>query len=234
MKKNSYLVIIPTYNEVFNIIELVRSIIYEFPDIDILIIDDSSPDGTSLAVEFEMLSKKQISIMKRAGKLGIASAYIDGFKYAMSNNYTHVVQMDADGSHQVKDLKKLIASSLFDKNCVIIGSRYIEFNQKKIWRLSRFLLSKGANIFARFFLKINMSDITSGFRVYPLSIFKQFNFETIKGKDFVFQIEMSKFVKDHKIKVKEIGIDFIDRVNGKSKMDLGMIIESFIYVLKNR
>ena len=234
MKKNSYLVIIPTYNEVLNIIELVRSIIYELSDIDILIVDDNSPDGTSLAVEFEMLSKKQILIIKREGKLGIASAYIDGFKYALNNNYTHVVQMDADGSHQVKDLKKLIAASLNDKKCVIIGSRYVKFNPKKIWKLSRYILSKAANIYTKFFLKIDMSDITSGFRVYPLLIFKNINFETIKGKDFVFQIEMSKLIKDHKIKIKEVEIDFIDRVNGKSKMDLGMIIESFIYVFKNR
>ena len=234
MKKNTYLVIIPTYNEVFNIIGLIRKINYQLPNVDILVIDDNSPDGTYLAVEFEMLTQNTIKLIKRDEKKGIATAYKEGFKYGIINNYTHLIQMDADGSHQVKDLQRLIELSLLEKSSVIIGSRYTKIGEKKIWNYNRYLLSKAANLYTKLLLKINLSDITSGFRVYPVEVIKRFNFGTVKGRDFVFQIEMSKLLKDHEIAVKEVDIEFIDRVNGESKMNFGMILESFIYVMRNR
>lgn len=234
MKKNTYLVIIPTYNEVFNIIGLIRKINYHLPNLDILVIDDNSPDGTYLAVEFEMLTQNKIKLIKRDEKKGIATAYKEGFKYGIINSYTHLIQMDADGSHQVKDLQRLIELSLLEKSSVIIGSRYSKIGEKKIWNYNRYLLSKAANLYTKLLLKINLSDITSGFRVYPVEVIKRFNLNTVKGRDFVFQIEMSKLLKDHKIAVKEVDIEFIDRVNGESKMNFGMILESFIYVMRNR
>ena len=234
MKKNTYLVIIPTYNEVFNIIGLIRSINFQLPNVDILVIDDNSPDGTYLAVEFEMLTLNKIKLIKRDGKKGIATAYKEGFKYGINNNYTHLIQMDADGSHQVKDLKRLVDLSILEKSSVIIGSRYTKIGEKKIWNYHRYFLSKAANLYTKLLLKINLSDITSGFRVYPVEVIKKFNLNTLKGKDFVFQIEMSKLIKDHKIITQEVDIEFVDRVNGESKMNFDMILESFIYVIRNR
>jgi dolichol-phosphate mannosyltransferase len=234
VKKNTYLVIIPTYNEVFNIIGLIRSINFQLPNVDILVIDDNSPDGTYLAVEFEMLTQSKIKLIKRDGKKGIATAYKEGFKYGINNNYTHLIQMDADGSHQVKDLKRLVDLSELEKSSVIIGSRYTKIGEKKIWNYQRYLLSKAANLYTKLLLKINLSDITSGFRVYPVEVIKKFNLNTVKGKDFVFQIEMSNLLKDHKIITHEIDIEFVDRVHGESKINFGMILESFIYVIRNR
>lgn len=232
MKNRHLLLIIPTYNEAESIVKTIRGI-YEFiPNIDILIIDDNSPDGTADILKYEKRNNKKITIMTRDRKLGLASAYKLGFDYALERGYKYIAQCDGDGSHSAIDLANIYKEARKYENNIIIGSRYI--NNKKIWKINRYLLSRMGNLYINLMMGISIKDATSGLRIYPREILKKIDYNSKRGKNFVFQVEMSREIYKGCYDYMEVGIDFKDRIYGKSKLDYKTIVETLKYVTKTR
>jgi dolichol-phosphate mannosyltransferase len=232
-KKNEILLVIPTYNESESIIHTIRDIFKKNKNIDILIIDDNSPDGTSDIIRFESKKNSNLYLIVGEKKDGIALAYKKGFYYAIKNKYKYVAQCDGDGSHSAEDLCNMIELIKQKDNTIVIGSRYISKNNK-VWRLDRFLISRLGNYYINYMMGLSMKDTTSGFRIYPCSILKNINFSSFKGKSFVFQVEMSREIVKNNLNFIEYDINFKDRVFGESKLDLNTIYETLLYVSKTR
>ena len=218
------LIIIPTYNEADNLKELTVHIQSALPEADILIIDDNSPDGTGeLAAK---LSKKnrRINVLHREGKLGLGSAYIHGFKYALDNDYDFIFEMDADFSHQPAYLSKLLAqASMFD---LILGSRYIKGGGITNWGKWRQLLSRAANLYAGIILGLPYRDLTGGFKCYSRKVLEGLNLSSIISEGYVFQIETTYRAHCQGYTVKEIPIVFKGRFKGKSKISRRICLEA--------
>lgn len=224
---DNVLIILPTYNEIKNIVRLINKLLEL--KVNLLIVDDNSPDETYFEVEKYFGSNKKVNILKRESKQGLGSAYRDGFKWGLNNNYEYFVEMDADFSHRVEDLKVLLTEKT-DKN-IVIGSRYI--NQGKIigWSRRRRLLSKYANKFASIVTRSEISDMTSGFRVYSRHSLEELGYSKTKNNGYAFQIEMTVFAIKSKVKINEIPITFIEREAGKSKINFRIILEAVMYLL---
>jgi len=227
-KKN--IVILPTFNEAGNIEKIIKSL-YTF-NVDILVVDDNSPDNTASIVKKMMLSNKRIDILQRPEKLGLGSAYRDGFKYSIEKGYKNLIQMDADFSHRIKDLKVML-NSINDYE-VIIGSRYINGGDSIGWSKSRKLLSKFANIYARKVTGCKINDMTSGFRIYSSNALNTMQYNVTKSNGYGFQIEMSSKAYYKKLSIIEVPIIFNERREGESKMNFRIIIEALLIVLKLR
>jgi dolichol-phosphate mannosyltransferase len=224
------IVILPTFNEANNIAKIIKSL--HILDIDILVVDDNSPDNTATIVKKLMLSNKRIDILQRPKKLGLGSAYRDGFKYSIKKGYKNIIQMDADFSHRIEDLKAML-NSINDYE-VIIGSRYVNGGDSIGWSNYRKLLSKFANIFARKITGCKINDMTSGFRVYSSNALKTIQYNATKSNGYGFQIEMSVKAYNKKLSIVEIPIIFNERREGESKMNFKIIIEALFIVLKLR
>ena len=227
---DNVLIIIPTYNEKNNIVRLINQLLEL--KVNLLIVDDNSPDNTYFEVEKYFGSNNKVNTLKRATKQGLGSAYRDGFKWGLNNNYEYFVEMDADFSHQVEDLKVLLTYKT--KKNVVIGSRYI--NQGKVvgWSRRRRLLSKYANKFAGIATRTEISDMTSGFRIYSRHSLEELGYSKTKNNGYAFQIEMTVCAIKKKIEVTEVPITFIEREVGKSKMNFRIIIEALMYLLTHR
>ena len=227
---DNVLIIIPTYNEKNNIVPLINQLLEL--KVNLLIVDDNSPDETYFEVEKYFGSNNKVNTLKRATKQGLGSAYRDGFKWGLNNNYEYFVEMDADFSHQVEDLKVLLLEKT--KKNVVIGSRYI--NQGKVvgWSRRRRLLSKYANKFAGIATRTEISDMTSGFRIYSRHSLEELGYSKTKNNGYAFQIEMTVCAIKKKIEVTEVPITFIEREVGKSKMNFRIIIEALMYLLTYR
>lgn len=230
MEDKKEIVILPTFNEANNIAKIIKSL--HILDIDILVVDDNSPDNTATIVKKLMLSNKRIDILQRPKKLGLGSAYRDGFKYSIKKGYKDIIQMDADFSHRIEDLKAML-NSINDYE-VIIGSRYVNGGDSIGWSSSRKLLSKFANIFARKVTGCKINDMTSGFRVYSSNALKTIQYNATKSNGYGFQIEMSVKAYNKKLSIVEIPIIFNERREGESKMNFKIIIEALFIVLKLR
>lgn len=230
MEDKKEIVILPTFNEANNIAKIIKSL--HILDIDILVVDDNSPDNTATIVKKLMLSNKRIDILQRPKKLGLGSAYRDGFKYSIKKGYKNIIQMDADFSHRIEDLKAML-NSINDYE-VIIGSRYVNGGDSIGWSSSRKLLSKFANIFARKVTGCKINDMTSGFRVYSSNALKTIQYNATKSNGYGFQIEMSVKAYNKKLSIVEIPIIFNERREGESKMNFKIIIEALFIVLKLR
>ena len=230
MEDKKEIVILPTFNEANNIAKIIKSL--HILDIDILVVDDDSPDNTATIVKKLMLSNKRIDILQRPKKLGLGSAYRDGFKYSIKKGYKNIIQMDADFSHRIEDLKAML-NSINDYE-VIIGSRYVNGGDSIGWSSSRKLLSKFANIFARKVTGCKINDMTSGFRVYSSNALKTIQYNATKSNGYGFQIEMSVKAYNKKLSIVEIPIIFNERREGESKMNFKIIIEALFIVLKLR
>jgi dolichol-phosphate mannosyltransferase len=227
MKK---LVIIPTYNESENIIKLINKILSFYPDLDVLIIDDNSPDGTSQLIKNNFDGNKRIFLITREKKLGLGSALFTGYNFVVKNNYDFAIQMDADFSHNPKTIGDFLDNS--DNATIIIGSRYIKGGKCVGWNWRRRFLSRFANFYVRFWLRINIKDATSGFRLFPVSFLKEITKDKVCSAGYLFQIEMIwKAIKEG-YKVKEIPITFKERSNGSSKLGRNQIIAAAIGVPK--
>jgi len=222
MIKSKLLAIIPTYREAENIEKFINNL-FKF-NLDILIVDDNSNDGTQEIVLDLMNSSNRLNLLKRPSKLGLGSAYRDGFKYAIKQNYTHVLEMDADFSHQFNDLKQLL--NYYSNNDVVIGSRYIKEGKTEGWGLHRKILSLIANIYVRTITGIGIKDATSGFRIYSVQALNTINFETTQSEGYSFQIEMSYRAWKKNVKIKEVPITFVERESGASKMNYKIILEA--------
>ena len=226
------LVIIPTFNESENIINIIESIFSIHQDINILVVDDNSPDGTSGKVK-EVISnfKDKLYLITRKSKMGLGTAYLCGFQWAINKKYKYVISMDADFSHNPADLIRLYNTCNLEKNDVCVGSRYIKGINVVNWPLQRIILSYFASIYVRLITTMNIKDPTSGFVCYSVKYLEELDFKKIKFNGYAFQIEMKFKLFLKKLNIKEIPIVFIDRKFGKSKLDSSIIGEAFIGVI---
>ena len=230
------IVIIPTYNEIGNIEKIIRAVF----DLDVLfhvlIVDDGSPDGTANKVK-ELQEKEfnhKLFLIERTGKQGLGTAYIAGFKWALERSYQYIFEMDADFSHNPKDLPRLHEACQIDKVGVSIGSRYIKGGKLVDWPLKRILISRGASIFVRFITWMPVSDSTAGFVCYKRKFLEDLDFTKIKFVGYAFQIQMKFAAWQLGYKLKEIPITFIDRKEGASKMSTAIFSEAFWGVINMR
>ena len=229
---NEVLVIIPTYNESENIIKITQSIFAIHQDINILVIDDNSPDDTSGKVK-EVISKfkGKLNLITRESKLGLGTAYLYGFKWALDKNFKYIISMDADFSHNPTDLGRLYASCKNDQNDICIGSRYINGINVVNWPLQRIILSYFASLYVRLITRMKIMDPTSGFVCYSAKSLQKLNLKNIEFNGYAFQIEMKFKLFLNKLKLKEIPIIFTDRRHGKSKLNSSIIGEAFFGVI---
>lgn len=226
---DTHLVIIPTYNEADNIEEFIEEI-SNF-DISVLFVDDNSPDGTGEIIKKNSLNNNQIKLLERPCKSGLGSAYRDGFSWGFEKNFDFFIEMDADFSHQFNDLKKILEIS---KNYdLVIGSRYVYGGGSKGWDTKRKFLSSFANKVSRLILKTYVNDLTSGFRCYSRQALDKLNFLTTSSEGYSFQIEMTIRCVENKLTIKEIPIIFNERLLGNSKMSKKIILEAFMFLIKN-
>jgi len=226
---NSHLVVIPTYNEIDNIEDFVNQII-KF-NVDILIVDDNSPDGTGDLVQKLSENLSQVNLLKRSGKLGLGSAYRDGFKWGLNEGYKYLIEMDADFSHSFSDLNNILQNSKnFD---VVIGSRYIPGGGSNGWDFKRKLLSSYANKLSKILLRSKINDMTSGFRSYSSEALNEINYFSTKSDGYSFQIEMTIRSIEKKLSIKEVPIIFTERSLGNSKMSKKIVYEAFLFLLNN-
>lgn len=229
------LVIIPTYNEKENIENIIRKVFSLEKQFDILIIEDNSPDGTAGIVKGLMPEfPGQLYIEERKGKLGLGTAYIHGFKWAMEHGYEFIFEMDADFSHNPEDLLKLYKACKEDGYDMSVGSRYITGVNVVNWPMGRVLLSYYASAYVRFITRMKVRDTTAGFVCYTRKVLEAIRFEKISFMGYAFQIEMKYTVHKLGFSIKEVPIIFTDRTLGTSKMTKGIIREAFFGVIQLR
>lgn len=227
------LIVIPTYNESDNIVNLIKEILsLSIVDIklDVLVIDDNSADGTSDLVKNMNLTN--VNVIDREKKMGLGTAYILGFKHAIQNGYDFVFEMDADFSHDPKSLLGFL--EIIDEFDLVIGSRYLDGIAVVNWPLSRLIISLGASIYTRMITFLPVNDVTAGFMCYRVESLKQVNLDAIKSNGYSFQIEMKYRMWKHGFKLKEIPIVFVDRRAGISKMSKKIVYEAAFMVWKLR
>jgi dolichol-phosphate mannosyltransferase len=224
------IVVIPTYNEKENIANIINAILNVVPDISLLIVDDNSPDGTSEIVEQIQKSNSNIHLLKRAGKMGLGTAYCAGFKYALEKNFDYIFEMDADFSHDPKEIPNFLRE--IKENDLVLGSRYIKGVNVINWPLSRLLLSYFANVYTQVISGLPIKDATGGFKCFRAEYLRKINLDNIKTNGYGFQIEMTYRLWKLGAKIKEIPIIFVDRMNGVSKMNKKIIYEAVFLVWK--
>ena len=224
-------VIIPTYNEKENVEKMIRTILGYEHNFHILIIDDASPDGTaSIVKKIQNEYPTQLYIEERKGKLGLGTAYIHGFKWAIAHNYTYVFEMDCDFSHNPEDLIRLKNALTEQKAHLSIGSRYCKGGETENWPLGRILMSYFASVYVRMVLFISIKDTTAGFKCYHKDVLQKIDIDSIPFKGYAFQICMKYAAIKHGFKLIEIPIIFIDRELGTSKMNSSIFKEAFFGV----
>lgn len=228
MKK---IVIIPTYNEKENIAAIIQAVIILGNQYHVLVIDDGSPDGTaSIVKELINLHPEKIFIQERSGKLGLGTAYIHGFKWALAHQYDYIFEMDADFSHNPLDLDRLLAACENGAD-VAIGSRYVKGGATENWPLDRLIYSKGGSLYTRIITGMPVKDPTAGFMCYKSKVLASIQLDKINFIGYAFQIEMKFASWRLGFKLKEVPITFIDRKIGISKMSKGIIKEAIFGVL---
>jgi dolichol-phosphate mannosyltransferase len=229
----SKLIIIPTYNEKENIEKIILKVFSLDVDFDILIVDDGSPDGTANIVKKIQKSYPQkLHIVERTGKLGLGTAYIFGFKWALKNNYNYIFEMDADFSHDPDDLIRLYKACHEEKGDVAIGSRYIKGVNIVNWPMSRLLMSFFASKYVKIITGMPIHDSTAGFKCYKRSVLEKINLEKIQFVGYAFQIEMKFTAWKYGFNVVEVPVIFTDRQEGASKMSGGIFFEAFFGVMQ--
>jgi dolichol-phosphate mannosyltransferase len=226
------LIVIPTYNERENIANLIADILRIVPQVDILVIDDGSPDGTGQVVDEIGAANPQVSAIHRPGKQGLGTAYVLGFRYAIDHGYDLVFEMDADYSHNPKYLPDFLA--LAPEADLVIGSRYIPGGDTPNWSPLRKFISGGGNIFARIVLGIPVKDCTAGYRCYRTAALQRLNLDAIHAQGYAFQVEMAYNFWKSGFRIRETPIVFEDRRVGKSKMSRAIFVEGFLWVLRAR
>jgi dolichol-phosphate mannosyltransferase len=220
----------PTFNEAGNINHAVEDLFKFNPSVNLLIVDDDSPDGTGALADKAAVTNARIKVLHRKEKQGLGAAYIAGFKYAFDAGYDYVVEMDADGSHRAEDLPKLLA--VCESNDLVIGSRYVKGGRTENWPLHRQWLSKGGNFFAKLMLGTKLNDMTAGFRVFSVPFLRTMNLETINARGYSFQIEMAYRTIQLGGRTAEVPIVFIEREIGESKMSRDIVFEALVLMTK--
>ena len=229
------LVIIPTYNEIENISNIIDAVISQPETFDVLIIDDGSPDGTASVVREKMKQYDgRVFLEERRGKLGLGTAYIHGFKWAKRHGYEYVIEMDADFSHNPNDLPKLYKACKEEGADLSIGSRYISGVNVVNWPMGRVLMSYYASAYVRIVTGMNVRDTTAGFVCYKRRVLDTLDLDKIEFKGYAFQIEMKFKAYKHGFKIKEVPIIFVNRELGTSKMNSSIFGEAVFGVIKLR
>jgi dolichol-phosphate mannosyltransferase len=225
-------IIIPTYNELNNIQKLIPQILERYPSVDILVVDDNSPDGTGNFVESFSKSEKKVKVLKRERKMGLGTAYIAGFRYALSEGYDYIFEMDADFSHDPKEIENfLCAIKEYD---LVLGSRYINGVNVVNWPMQRLLLSYFANMYTRFITGLPVRDATGGFKCFRRKVLESIDLDKVRSNGYAFQIEMTFKAWKKGFTIGEIPIIFIDRHQGSSKMSKKIVREAVTMVWKLR
>ncbi len=228
-------VIIPTFNECENVEKMMATILELKEDFHLLFIDDNSPDGTAELIKIKkQTNPERIHLIEREGKLGLGTAYIVGFKWAIENKYDFIFEMDCDFSHNPSDLSRLLEACLINNADVAVGSRYTKGGKVKNWPIGRVLMSYFASVYVRMILFIGIKDTTAGFMCFRRKVLETIHLDAIQFKGYAFQIEMKYAAKRKKFKLIEVPITFIDRQFGESKMSTGIFKEAFFGVWKMR
>ena len=236
MHQSDSIVIIPTYNEKENIEKIIRAIFALEKSFHILVIDDGSPDGTAAIVRGLISTEfgSRLHIVERSGKLGLGTAYIAGFKWALEHDYEYIFEMDADFSHDPNDLPRLYAACHDEGYDVAIGSRYVSGVNVVNWPIGRVLMSYFASKYVRIVTGFNGHDTTAGFKCYKRRVLQTIELDKIRFKGYAFQIEMKYTAYKIGFKIKEVSVIFVNRREGTSKMSGGIFGEAFFGVMKLR
>ena len=226
-------VIIPTFNEIENISKMLETVMSLPVRFDVLVVDDNSPDGTAAAVRDAMrVYPERIFLEERRGKLGLGTAYIHGFKWALAQGYEYVIEMDADFSHNPKDLMKLYRACKEEGADVAIGSRYITGVNVVNWPMGRVLMSYYASAYVRIVTGMKLRDTTAGFVCYRRRVLENIGLDDIEFKGYAFQIEMKFTARQLGFRIEEVPIIFVNRVLGTSKMSSGIFSEAMFGVIR--
>lgn len=232
---SNVLIIIPTYNEIENIRSIISTVLDLSSDYNILIVDDGSPDGTAEEVKsLQAAFLDRIYLIERKGKLGLGTAYICGFQFALKHNFEFIIEMDADFSHNPNNIKDLIAACSKDGVGMSVGSRYTKGGGFRNWSKYRMLLSYGASIYTRMITWMPVKDPTAGFVCYKREVLQKMDLSKIKFVGYAFQIEMKYYCFSLGYRIKEVPIIFVDRELGTSKMNSSIISEAIFGVLQMR
>jgi len=218
------LVIIPTYNERENLPELLRQIFAENLPLEVLIIDDNSPDGTGAVADQLSASDSRVHVMHRPGKMGLGSAYVAGFRYALERDYDAVFEMDADFSHNPDSLPQFLRE--LENADLVVGSRYLHGVTVVNWPLKRLILSYGANVYSRIITGIPIKDLTGGFKCFRRQVLESLDLSRVRSDGYGFQIEINYKAWRKGFRIREIPILFVDRRAGESKMNRRIVWEA--------
>jgi dolichol-phosphate mannosyltransferase len=224
------LIVMPTYKEKENIRKIIPAIKAADKKLHVLVVDDASPDGTAAEVKKMARRDRTIKLIERKGKLGLGTAYVEGFKYALRNKYDYIFEMDADFSHDPKFLPDFLLE--IRKNDLVIGSRYLKGVSVVNWPISRLILSKFASFYARAVTGLKLTDCTSGFKCYKRKVLEAIDLDAIHSDGYAFQIEMHYKAWKKGFKLKEVPIIFVDRHSGSSKLSNNIIWEAVFVVWK--
>lgn len=229
------LVVVPTYDERENLPGALDRLRTHVPDADVLVVDDGSPDGTGelaekIAEAEAAEGRQRVHVLHRAGKLGLGTAYVAGFGWALERGYDVVVEMDADGSHRAEDLPRLLAA-LTDAD-LVLGSRWVPGGSVLNWPVSRHVLSRGANTYTRIVLGIPLRDATGGFRAYRAGLLGQLALDDVASQGYCFQVDMAWRAVRTGARVVEVPITFVERELGQSKMSRAIVVEALINVTR--
>ena len=219
------LVCVPTYNEAESLPVLLTRLADVKPSVDVLVIDDGSPDGTGAIADGFAERDPRVHVLHRAGKAGLGAAYLAGFAWGLERGYDVLIEMDADGSHRPEDLARLLAAVL-DGADVVLGTRWMPGGKTVNWPFRRRLLSVAGNRYARAMLSVPLRDITGGFRAYRSPALRSLNLATVSGEGYVFQVELALRASDAGLDVREVPITFVEREQGSSKMSQAIVVEA--------
>ncbi|QWZ09789.1 polyprenol monophosphomannose synthase [Nocardioides panacis] len=218
------LMVVPTYNECDNVEWIVRRVRVANPDVDVLVVDDGSPDGTGELADALAAADPHVTVLHRTEKAGLGAAYLHGFRVALDRGYDVVGEMDADGSHQPEQLPALL-DALRDAD-LVIGSRWVPGGRVVNWPLSRKLLSVGGNLYARLLLGIPLRDVTAGYRVFRRTTLESIDLASVESAGYIFQTDLAFRTLRAGLRVVEVPIEFVERVRGESKMTRDVATES--------
>jgi dolichol-phosphate mannosyltransferase len=218
------LVVIPTYNERENLEPIVGRVRATTPAADVLVVDDSSPDGTGELADRLAAADPHVKVVHRAGKEGLGAAYIAGFRWALEHGYEVVVEMDADGSHQPEELHRLLGA--LREADLVIGARWVRGGEVVNWPMSREVLSRGSNFYARIVLGIPLRDATAGYRAFRATTLEKIGLDDVNSRGYCFQVDLALRALRHGLRVAEVPITFVERTHGASKMNRAVVAEA--------
>ena len=227
------LVVLPTYNEYENVVAIVEAVLQQQDDINVLVVDDGSPDGTGdLAEQLKLDHPGRVDVLHRTGKLGLGTAYITGFKYALERDYSHIFEMDADFSHDPAMLPILLRAA--QTTDLVLGSRYVAGGATPDWALLRRIISRGGSLYARTLLGLPVHDVTGGFKCFNRRVLEALDLDGITAEGYAFQIELTYRTHQLGFSIREVPIVFMDRRVGQSKMSTRIVMEAAPMVLRLR